>query len=246
MKTFLQIPFLLLVLQCFSQESHTKYPGLQSPCSLILDSLNQINYFRKAKQIDTNYIPIKVALTFYLDNGCLVSNHEYWELFYSDSEGYFISSNSRNGDHFFKFTSKEFLQSLIIKMNNTYVFDRTFLIVNPRGYHSTAEGKGRIDFVFSYPNGELIKNQVSFDDITNYCIYLNEFYCYLESYNKNCQEKMTIETAYYFATTYKSVIAQQFIQSIDNLPLKIIPKSIESIEIENQKVKIDTIKKKNN
>lgn len=245
MKAISLILFILFDLTIFGQDHKTGINCGNSHCSIIIDSLNRINYFNKAKQVNFLELPTKFSFRFYKDGGDFVNIPEFWEFYYSDNLGYIIAYNSQKEEQIFSFTDKHIINDIIEHLNVAFVLDSTLLVFNPTRSRYFADIYASIDLYLKYPNGMIISNSVSYGSITKYCNYLLDLLYYFESLNKLKFKKLDINSAYFLSVNYNSNIANNYISKLNQSLQKINPNYPDNILIDQYKMKIDTIIKNN-
>jgi hypothetical protein len=216
MKTCLLILSVSYIFSCFAQSSDFQNRDSSLKCNDIIDSLNKTGYFRKAKQVDLQDTPIKAYIAF--DN---------LEVLYSDGEGYIVSFNKRSEGRYSTFWGSSFLTNIISAMNESFLFDSTFMIINPN--HTVVTGASGISLkiYLVLSNGEIVENDISSDAIIRYCIYPYKFREYLGNLRNRSFQQIDLNMAFYLKSKFNSRIFEHCISAFGRDPLIMEPQKIE-------------------
>ena len=207
---------LCFILQSFGQSSISKNENPSANCKAIIDSLTKTGYFRKGKQVDLQDLPTRAYIAFY-----------NLEILYSGGEGYIVKSNRNSSYWYTTFKGTTFLTSLISAMNENYMFDSTFMILDPNYIVVTGKAGISMKIDITLTSGQIIKNEISSDGIYGYYTYLGKFIQYLQGIRNSSYEQLDLNIAFYLKSKFNSEIANQFIRDVENAPLIMEPKKLD-------------------
>lgn len=195
-------------------------------CNLIVDSLEKINYFDKCLQVNPNKAISEFYMYINYGRGCFVRSDEKFEFVFDGCNSYLIKSTWAGNGSYTTLTEKKTIIELVDKLNKTYAFDNVLLIKDSLAHNTTGAGNGNLIINLEFVDGEIIKRDYNFGEISNYCVFLPElFKFYTDLFNRSFKP-LDSSIASKLFIDHNSEIAQNFLYDYKlGLP-RLTPKGI--------------------